>query len=153
VNLRVHDLDFERAALRVRGKGDKDRVVPVADLALLWVAEYLEQGRGELVQTPGEGGLFLSNRGRPMTRVRFHQILKGYLAAAGAPPETSPHTLRHSFATHLMEGGADLRVIQELLGHASLATTALYTHVTVQRLREVYDQHHPRAREASRDAD
>lgn len=145
VGLRVHDLDFERAALRVRGKGDKDRIVPVAGLALSWVAEYLEDARGTLVNDPAEGGLFLSRRGQPMTRVRFHQILKGYLAAAGAPRETSPHTLRHSFATHLMEGGADLRVIQELLGHASLETTAIYTHVSAGRLREVYDTHHPRA--------
>ena len=150
VSLRVHSIDFERATVRVRGKGDKDRVVPIAGPALALVRQYLEQARGALVRDPAEEGLFLSRLGRPMTRVRFHQILKAYLPAAGVPPETSPHTLRHSFATHLMEGGADLRVIQELLGHASLATTELYAHVSAAHLREVYEARHPRARRPAR---
>jgi integrase/recombinase XerD len=156
VSLRMHNVDFERGTVRVRGKGDKDRIVPVAAPALSLLTRYVEQARGELTREPGEEGLFLTRLGRPMTRVRFFQLLKGYLPAAGAPRDTSPHTLRHSFATHLMEGGADLRVIQELLGHASLATTEIYTHVSAERLQEVYEQKHPRARrpasrEASRD--
>lgn len=150
VSLRVHSMDFERGTVRVRGKGDKERVVPIAGPALALVREYLEQARGALVRDPGEEGLFLSRLGRPMTRVWFHRLLKSYLPAAGIPPETSPHTLRHCFATHLMEGGADLRVIQELLGHASLATTELYTHVSAAHLREVYEARHPRARRPAR---
>ncbi|MCE5215753.1 site-specific tyrosine recombinase XerD [bacterium] len=146
VSLRMHNIDFERRTVRVRGKGDKDRVVPIADPALELVQLYVEQARGVSLKDPGEEGLFLTRLGKPMTRVRFHQLLKGYLPQAGAPRDTSPHTLRHSFATHLMEGGADLRVIQELLGHASLATTEIYTHVSTERLRQVYDDKHPRAR-------
>jgi integrase/recombinase XerD len=146
VSLRVHDLDFERGALRVRGKGDKERVVPVATAALSAVTRYVYGARGELVRDPAEEGLFLTRLGAPMTRVRFHQLLKGYLPLAGVPGETSAHTLRHSFATHMMEGGADLRVIQELLGHASLTTTQIYTHVATERLQQVYDEKHPRAR-------
>lgn len=146
VGLRMHQVDFERGSVRVRGKGDKDRVVPIATPALRLLVQYVRDARGELLTDPGEEGLFLSRLGRPMTRVRFHQILKSYLPAAGAPRDTSPHTLRHSFATHLMEGGADLRVIQELLGHASLTTTEIYTHVSSEHLREVYEDKHPRAR-------
>ena len=146
VSLRMHDMDFERSSLRVRGKGDKDRVVPVAASALDLVTQYVERARGQFVKDPAEQGLFLSQRGRPMTRVRFHRLLKGYLPTAGAPRDTSAHTLRHSFATHMMEGGADLRIIQEFLGHASLATTEIYTHVSTGHLREVYDDKHPRAR-------
>jgi integrase/recombinase XerD len=149
VSLRMHNIDFERRTVRVRGKGDKDRVVPIADPALELVQLYVEQARGGFLKDPGEEGLFLTRLGRPMTRVRFHQLLKGYLPQTGAPRDTSPHTLRHSFATHLMEGGADLRVIQELLGHASLATTEIYTHVSTERLRQVYDDKHPRARRPS----
>jgi len=146
VSLRVHQVDFERRTVRVRGKGNKDRVVPVAGPALRLVTQYMEQSRGHLLRDPAEEGLFLTRLGRPMTRVRFHQILKSYLPQAGVPRETSPHTLRHAFATHLLEGGADLRVIQELLGHESLATTEIYTHVSAGHLREVYREAHPRAR-------
>ena len=135
-----------RGTLRGRGKGNKDRVVPLARPALRLVPRYMEQSRGQLLRDPAEEGLFLTRLGRPMTRVRFHQILKSYLPQAGVPRETSPHTLRHAFATHLLEGGADLRVIQELLGHESLATTEIYTHVSAGHLREVYREAHPRAR-------
>ncbi len=145
VSLRMHNIDFERGTLRVRGKGDKDRVVPIAAPALALVRHWATVARGTFVRDPAEEGLFLTRLGRPMTRMRFHQLLKGYLPGAGVPRETSAHTLRHSFATHMMEGGADLRVIQELLGHASLATTEIYTHVSTERLRQVYDARHPRA--------
>lgn len=146
VNLKMHDIDFERGSLRTRGKGDKDRVVPIARRAMECVDHYVEHARGHFLKDPAEEGLLLTSRGRTMTRVRFHQILKSYLPLAGLPRETSAHTLRHSFATHLMEGGADLRVVQELLGHASLSTTEIYTHVSTERLKQVYDQRHPRAR-------
>jgi len=120
--------------------------VPIAGRAMELLNLYVEQARGQLVTDPAEDGVFLSALGRTMTRMRFHQILKSYLPGIGLPRETSAHTLRHSFATHMLEGGADLRVIQELLGHASLSTTEIYTHVSVEHLREVYESRHPRAR-------
>lgn len=146
VSLQMHSVDFDRGTVRVRGKGGKDRVVPVARPALRLVTQYVEGARGQLIKDPGEQGLFVTRLGRPMTRMRFHQILKSYLPKAGVPRETSTHTLRHAFATHLLEGGADLRVIQELLGHESLSTTEIYTHVSLQHLKEVYREAHPRAR-------
>ncbi len=146
VSLRMHDLDFERGTLRVRGKGDKVRVLPVARPALELVESYVDLARAQFFPDPFEEGIFLTRRGHTMTRMRFHQLLKTYLPRAGIPPEASAHTLRHSFATHLMEGGADLRVIQELLGHSTVGVTQLYTHVATDRLQEVYEQSHPRAR-------
>ncbi len=151
VNLRMHSVDFDRGSVRVRGKGDKDRVVPIARPALELLVQYVEQARGQFLKDPAEEGLFLSTRGRPMTRVRFHQIIKSYLPGVGLPRDTSAHTLRHSFATHLMEGGADLRVIQDLLGHANLSTTEIYTHVSAERLRETFEQKHPRAKYSAGD--
>jgi len=146
VSLKMHQIDFQRRSVRVRGKGNKDRVVPIAGRAMELLNLYVEQARGQLVTDPAEDGVFLSALGRTMTRMRFHQILKSYLPGIGLPRETSAHTLRHSFATHMLEGGADLRVIQELLGHASLSTTQVYTHLDFQRLAQVYDQAHPRAK-------
>lgn len=153
VELKMHMADFDRGTLRVRGKGDKDRVIPIPRGALQLLCQYTENARLALVTDPAQEGLFLTRLGRPMTRVRYHQLLKGYIALAGLPRDTSAHTLRHSFATHMMEGGADLRVIQELLGHASLSTTEIYTHVSTQRLRQVYETRHPRARRRSEDTD
>jgi integrase/recombinase XerD len=145
VNLETVNLDFREGLIRVRGKGSKTRLVPVAVPALELVQAYLRYSRPSLSPAPDEPSLFLSQRGRAMTRNRFWQILKSYLAHAGLPRETSPHTLRHSFATHLLEGGADLRAIQEMLGHVSLSTTEIYTHVSPEHLRETYDRKHPRA--------
>ncbi len=145
VNLRLHNVNFQEGIVRVRGKGGKERIVPVARATLKLLEEYLERGRPHLVKSELEDGLFLSNRGRPLTRVRLWQILKEYVLRAGLPRHTSPHTLRHSFATHMLAGGADLRAIQEMLGHSTLATTEIYTDVSRQQLRNVYDQKHPRA--------
>lgn len=146
VSLRRHAIDAERGVLRVRGKGSKERVIPIAPLALDLVQLYLQEVRPHFEKYEGEDGLFLTRRGRPMTRVRFWQNVKQYCRLAGIPEDTSPHTLRHSFATHLLEGGADLRSIQEMLGHSSLGVTQIYTHVSAARKREVYDATHPRAR-------
>lgn len=145
VGLKLENLDFRQGLVRVRGKGSKTRLVPVAQPALELVALYLDHAREKFVVDPSEPGVFLTSRGRPMSRVNFWGLLKRYLAQAGLPPETSPHTLRHSFATHLLQGGADLRAIQEMLGHASLSTTEIYTHVSPEHLRETFETKHPRA--------
>lgn len=145
VSLRIHDINFEEGVLRATGKGGKQRLVPVAPRILQLIQDYLARARQEFVKDESEDGLFLGTRGRPLSRVRFWQILKEYVNKAGLPPDTSPHTLRHSFATHLLTGGADLRAIQEMLGHVSLTTTQVYTHLSPEDLRQTYDQTHPRA--------
>ncbi len=145
VNLNIHDLNIEEGILRVTGKGGKQRLVPVAPRVLELVNEYLITARQEQVKDSREDALFLSVRGHPMTRERFWRIFKEYARQAQLAPDISPHTLRHSFATHLLAGGADLRVIQELLGHSSLNTTEIYTHVAPEDLRKTYEQTHPRA--------
>ncbi|MEN6302150.1 MAG: site-specific tyrosine recombinase XerD [Armatimonadia bacterium] len=146
VGLRLHALDAEGQALRVRGKGNKERVVPVAPVALDVLQIYLEQARPGFDKFPNEDHIFLSRRGRGLTRAAFWHNLKGYCRLSGVPEDTSPHTLRHSFATHLLQGGADLRSIQEMLGHSSLGVTQIYTHVSAGHKREVYDKAHPRAK-------
>ena len=146
VSLRTRDLHFEAGYLVCRGKGRKERVVPYGRSAKKWIERYLVSGRPLLSPKPGEGGLFLSRRGRPMTRQRFFQLLKGYGRLAGIKRTLSPHVVRHSFATHLLERGADLRSLQLMLGHSNIGTTQIYTHVSRERLRRVYDQHHPRAK-------
>lgn len=147
VSLRLGSVNLEEGIVRVVGKGDKERIVPVAAPALALVRRYLDEVRPGLAHHPREDGLFLSQRGKRMTRSNFWTRLKRlYLPRAGLPPETSPHTLRHSFATHLLEGGADLRAIQDMLGHASLSTTQVYTHVGEPHLREVFEETHPRAK-------
>jgi len=145
VGLQMHSINFEEGIVRVRGKGDKERIVPVARATLDLVQRYIEEARPKFLKSELEEGLFLSSRGYSFTRERFWQILKKYVIQADLPRDTSPHTLRHSFATHLLAGGADLRVIQELLGHSALATTEVYTHVSREQLRKVYDEKHPRA--------
>ncbi len=145
VNLHIHDLHFEESILRVTGKGDKQRLVPVAPAVVELVQSYLATGRQEFVKDIREDALFLSTRGRPMSRVRFWGIFKEYARQAKLAPDVSPHVLRHSFATHLLDGGADLRAIQEMLGHSSLSTTEIYTHLSTADLRATYEQTHPRA--------
>jgi site-specific recombinase XerD len=132
VDLRLADVDFEQEAVLVRGKGDKERVVPLGEEAALRLRLYLEDARPELARG-AEDTLFLSARGRPLDTSTLRRLLP------------NPHRLRHAFATHLLEGGADLRTIQELLGHSSLSTTQIYSHVDSKRLRRVYDRSHPRA--------
>lgn len=146
VGLRLHALDHEGQSLRVRGKGNKERLIPVAPVALEVLQLYLDEARPVFDKLPGVDHIFLSRRGRGLSRAAFWHNLKGYCRLADVPEDTSPHTLRHSFATHLLEGGADLRSIQEMLGHSSLGVTQIYTHVSQGHKREVYDQSHPRAK-------
>lgn len=145
VNLQVTNLDFRRGLVRVRGKGNKTRLIPVAEFGLDLVRQYLEEARDYFPGADREPALFLTRRGGPMTRTNFWYLTKRYVREAGLPRETTPHTLRHSFATHLLQGGADLRVIQEMLGHVSLSTTEIYTHVSPEHLRETFEEKHPRA--------
>ena len=147
VGLDVDDLDLTDGAVRLRGKGDKERIVPVGSYARAAVDAYLVRGRPELVSTgTGTPALFLNSRGGRLSRQSAWTVLVKAADRAGVTRDVSPHTLRHSFATHLLDGGADVRVVQELLGHASVTTTQVYTLVTVDNLREVFATAHPRAR-------
>ncbi len=143
-NLRVEQLHLEAGFLNVIGKGNKERVVPVGRKAVEALERYLSAGRPKLVTPKSPGNVFLTHRGRPFSHVGLWWRIKRRARLAGLTRNFTPHMLRHSFATHLLERGADLRVIQELLGHASIATTQVYTHVTGQRLREVHRKFHPR---------
>jgi site-specific recombinase XerD len=146
LDLQVRDIDFNSCEVRAKGKGRKVRVVPVGALALGALERYLREGRTRLVSGGAhEQHVFVSRTGRPLSSSDVQRRLARYLAQAGAPAGTSPHTLRHSFATHLLEGGADLRSIQELLGHSSLRTTQVYAHVSAAHLRKAYRLAHPRA--------
>ncbi len=144
IGLDLRDFSSEQELLRVFGKGSKERVVPILGSAKAALTAYLEQGRGELVGRRPTSAVFLNVRGGRITRQSVHAIVERYGRLAGIEG-LHPHTLRHSFATHLLEGGADLRVVQELLGHASIATTQLYTHVDTSHIRRVYMASHPRA--------
>jgi site-specific recombinase XerD len=146
LDLRLRDINPGSREVRVKGKGRKVRVIPVGEVALDAVERYLRESRPQLLKDPAEDDhVFLSRTGRPLSSSDVQRRLARYLARAGAPRGTSPHTLRHSFATHLLEGGADLRVIQEMLGHSSLRTTQVYTHVSAAHLRRAYRKAHPRA--------
>ncbi len=145
VDLRMHELSLSEGLVRTTGKGSKERIVPVAPLALHLVKRYIDEARPEFEKHPGEDAIFLTYRGRAFSRGGFWAKLKEYVHLADLPEDTSPHTLRHSFATHLLSGGADLRAIQEMLGHANLKTTEIYTHVSTEDLRRVYEDAHPRA--------
>jgi integrase/recombinase XerD len=143
-NLKVTDLDLERGFVRCTGKGNKERIVPVGAVARLWIARYL----AERSQRQGEKScpyLFTGGRGTGISRQRVWGMVKAYARRAGITQRVTPHTLRHSFATHLLGGGADLRAIQEMLGHARITTTQIYTHVDRERLKQIYKQAHPRA--------
>lgn len=130
--------------LRIRGKGDKERLVPFGEVAKARLDEYLREGRPYLLKTRRSDFLFLSLRGTAMSRLRFWQIIQETVAACGITKEISPHVLRHSFATHLLEHGADLRAVQMMLGHADIATTQIYTHVDANRLKSLHQKYHPR---------
>jgi integrase/recombinase XerD len=150
LRLDLEDLSLDGAFVRVIGKGDRERLVPVGEVALDAIRAWLDGPRGALIQLqhvqPHRGGpVFLARTGKRLARQQAWAIVKRAAATAGLNDRVSPHTLRHSFATHLLEGGADLRIVQELLGHASISTTQLYTHVTGERIREVYARAHPRA--------
>jgi integrase/recombinase XerD len=145
VGLRPSDVNLESGYLTCTGKGDKQRMVPIGHTASEWVDRYMRNARPELVRRSGGPWLFVNARGRGLSRVGFWKILKAYGRQAGISRGLTPHVLRHSFATHLLERGADLRAIQMMLGHADLSTTQIYTHVLEARLRSVYDKFHPRA--------
>jgi len=146
VALNVGDVDVASASVRCFGKGGKERVIPIYERAVQAVRDYVNKGRIHLLRDPEERALFLNQRGQRLTRQGLWLIVKGYVKEAGLNVPVTPHTLRHSFATHMLRGGADLRNVQELLGHANIATTQVYTQVSNERLREVYDEAHPRAK-------
>ena len=144
ISLGVRDLLLEDGLVRVFGKGSKERLVPIGRSAIGAAAIYLRELRPKLEKGEGKGVLFLNARGRPLTRMGAWKILRGHVERAGITKHVSPHTLRHSFATHLLEGGADLRAVQEMLGHVDIATTQIYTHVDREYLRQVHRSYHPR---------
>ena len=143
--LDMEDTDLGEGSVRVLGKGRKERIVPLGDEAADWVRRYWAEGRPALLHGRSSVWLFVNTRGGRLSRVGFWKLLKAYGVQAGLRAHLSPHVLRHSFATHLLERGADLRAIQTMLGHADLTTTQIYTHVLEARLRQVYDTFHPRA--------
>jgi len=145
VGLRLGELDLPMGCLRCMGKGNKERLVPLGRRALEALRRYLSMPRLQLLRGRASPLVFLNHRGAKMSRVGFWKVLKDYGRRAGLPPRLSPHKLRHSFATHLLERGADLRAVQAMLGHADISTTQIYTHVTQERLRQIYRTHHPRA--------
>jgi len=145
VNLKVSDVQLEAGYLRCLGKGSKERVVPLGRKATAALEAYLRRGRPALVRKKSSPHLFLTRLGQKMTRHNFRRLLGERGRAAGIRTHLSPHTLRHSFATHLLERGADLRAVQLLLGHADISTTQIYTHVAQERLKQIYRTHHPRA--------
>ena len=143
--VRVSELERNHGFVRVVGKGNKHRLVPVGKSALQAVEQYLNSGRSQLLKGKASPYLFITNRGGAMTRQCFWKLLSGYGKKAGIFRGLTPHVIRHTFATHLLEGGADLRSLQTMLGHADISTTQIYTHVMRSRLRKTVDEHHPRA--------
>lgn len=144
VNLEVGQVNLNAGVVRVFGKGDKERLIPLGEQAVDWLQRYLREARAALFGTRLAAAMFPGNRGRAMTRQAFWQLIKRYAQAAAIQKPLSPHTLRHAFATHLLNHGADLRVVQMLLGHADLSTTQIYTQVARERLQALHAQHHPR---------
>ncbi len=161
IHLRTHDVDFEAGSVRCFGKGSKERIIPLYPRVLESIARYVQSGRPSLLRSDyrpahsetqarsddsaAESTLFLNSAGHPMTRQGLWLIVQNYVQAAGLPPWVTPHTLRHTFATHLLEGGAELREVQQLLGHVSITTTQIYTDISSRRKREAYNRAHPRA--------
>ena len=144
VTLKTVDVSFVECALRVTGKGSKERLVPFGEEALVWIERYLAEARAAILGRRTSGALFVTGRGGPMTRQMFWKLLKAHAVRAGITAPLSPHTLRHAFATHLLNHGADLRAVQMLLGHADISTTTIYTHVARERLKALHAAHHPR---------
>ena len=146
MSLNLGDVDTEGDFVRCFGKGHKERLIPIARRASLTLKEYLKEARPKLIRNNAEKAMFLNRRGERLTRQGFWQILKGHARAAELKAGITPHTLRHSFATHMLSGGADLRSVQELLGHANISTTQVYTHLTSEHVRRTYERAHPRAK-------
>lgn len=145
VNVNIHDIDTSNCIIRIMGKGSKERIVPLGDYAIKYIEIYIKEYREKLIKKEINNYLFLNNHGKKMTRQGFFKILKQIAKEKNIKTEFSPHTLRHSFATHLLNGGADLRSIQEMLGHESISTTQIYTHVSKEKLKENYNNFHPHA--------
>jgi len=145
VHLKLADLHLEMGLIQTLGKGDKERIIPIGDVATDWINQYLQTSRPLLLKQRTSPYLFLNGHGGGLSRQAIWQKIKKYVALTGIQKDVTPHTLRHSFATHILENGADLRVVQELLGHADITTTQIYTHISKKRLKNVYDQYHPRA--------
>ena len=145
IHLKVMEINMEAGFVRVFGKGGKERVVPIGRVALKVLTNYLDNARPMLLKGFASRFLFVARRGRPLSRQGFWKLLKKYASQAGIRHTVSPHTLRHSFASHLLEGGADLRVVQIMLGHADIATTQIYTHVSMERLKTIHQKYHPRS--------
>ncbi len=145
VAMPIQNVLFKENLVRIKGKGSKERIVPLGSTAKALTLAWLERGRPALLKKIPRDTLFLNARGGPLTRMGFWKILRKYVIIAGVTKHTTPHTLRHSFATHLLEGGADIRVLQELLGHSNIATTEIYTHIDREYLKEVHRTFHPRA--------
>ena len=145
VGLKLSDLHLSLGLVQTLGKGDKERIIPLGDYAIQWLERYLDEARPLLVANPSETHVFVNHHGQGLSRQGIWPTLKPLVRDAGINKEVTPHTLRHSFATHLLENGADLRTVQELLGHADISTTQIYTHITKKRMTDVYKQHFPRA--------
>ena len=146
ISLNLGDVDTEGGFVRCFGKGHKERIIPIYEQASKAVKDYVEETRPKLVRNKNETALFLNPCGERLTRQGFWQKIKEYAKSANLDAQISPHTLRHSFATHMLSGGADLRVVQELLGHANISTTQVYTHLTTEHIRRTYEKSHPRAK-------
>ena len=145
VSLEYKQINLQQGVVRVIGKGNKERLVPMGDEAVSWINNYLNEARSELLKSGGvSNALFVTKRGSGMTRQAFWYLIKRYAVQAGIKQKLSPHTLRHAFATHLLNYGADLRVVQLLLGHSDLSTTQIYTHIAKSRLQNLHQEHHPR---------
>jgi integrase/recombinase XerD len=146
VGLKLHEISFDQGVLRVMGKGSKERLVPLGEEAIDWLERYFQEGRLPLLQGRPCDAVFVTARAAPMTRQMFWTLIKTYAPRAGIDrKQLSPHVLRHAFATHLINHGADLRVVQLLLGHSNITTTQIYTHVARERLKQLHEHHHPRA--------
>lgn len=143
VELKLSDIDFNDDIIRIMGKGSKERIIPIGDFAKDYLLEYINKHRGNMLKKMNTDYVFLNNHGKKMTRQGFFKIIKKLAKDAGINTDISPHTLRHSFASHLLKYGADLRTIQELLGHSDISTTQVYTHIANEELRKNYDEYHP----------
>jgi integrase/recombinase XerD len=144
INLKQSQINFNQGVLRIVGKGDRERLIPLGDDASRWLQDFIDGPRMEILLERQTDYLFPTRRGNRMTRQAFWHIIKRYAEKAGIRKKLSPHSLRHAFATHLLNHGADLRVVQLLLGHSDLSTTQIYTHVARERLKDLHSEHHPR---------